>query len=147
MKLLIFSSLITLNSAAFACPDFSGNYFNDATFEAISITQEKCSFIEYAFEDGQVVKIATDGKEHLVNKFEDDDEIVEIYQKNTFTEDKLLTVGRSVTIYRNGKIESLTASSESILDANNNMVTVTLLNDGSLQKRTLLRDTSTPNMH
>lgn len=140
MKSLIFLSFLMTSSAIMACPNFTGNYFNDSTFEAISITQDDCSAIFYTFEDGQVIKVATDGKEYLVNKFEDYGEIIEIYQTNTLTQDKLLTIGRSESIYADGKTESHKASSESILDANKNMVTVTVLDDGSTQTRKLLRD-------
>jgi hypothetical protein len=142
MKLLICLSLAAFSSTVFACPDLSGNYLSDSTFEAISIEQAGCTAIKYTFEDGKTSKVSTDGKEYLVNKFEVEDETIEIYQTNTFTADKLLTIGRYEATSTDGTKESHKATTESTLDANKNIVRVAHLEDGTDETTTLLRDNS-----
>lgn len=129
MKAIVTIGAFLFSLQAFACPNFSGEYFNEAFGTYYSIEQNGCEVISYVYDEG-IVDSFIDGKEYLVNEY---DIVVEegkvlahvaIYESNEWKKDKLLTKQRSETTYTSGGVDHDSGWSESYLNKATDLVTV-----------------------
>ncbi len=107
----IIAIIVTLFSvASFACPNFSGEYFNENFKTYYQIQQNGCESILYNYESGIEERILN-GKEIFVDQF---DIFVEegrllasvyIFETSEFQGDILVTKTRTRTIYARGDEE------------------------------------------
>lgn len=142
MKLFFFFCLFT--SSAFACPNFSGEYFNEQFGTYYSISQEDCSIVNYIYDEG-TISFPIDGKEYITSDY---DVVVEegkvlahitTLAKKQFKGKFLVTSERSITKYSSdGREEEESAIEEAYLNRVNDLVKVSHGKNGkeiSIDKR------------
>lgn len=128
-KIFLILVLGIISSASFACPNLSGEYFNEEFGTYYSIQQDSCDLVQYVYDEG-VVDAPVDGVEYIDNDYDiivEEGKIlanVKIFSSRVFKGDKLITNERSLTTYSNGDTEEEKGFSEKFLDKNNNLVTI-----------------------
>lgn len=129
MKTIVTIGAFLFSLQVFACPNFSGEYFNEEFGIYYSIEQNGCEIISYVYDEG-IVEKPIDGKEYLFTEY---DIVVEegkvlahvaIYESNEWKNDKLLTKQRSETTYTSGGVDHDSGWSESYLNKATDLVTV-----------------------
>lgn len=136
MKTMLAICLSFFSLSVFACPNFSGEYFNEEFGTYYSIAQDGCETISYIFDEG-VVDSSVDGKEYLVNEYDivvEEGQVlahVSIFESNSWNGEKLITKQRSETTYASGDVDHDSGSSETYLNEDTDLVTVTHGADGS----------------
>ncbi len=144
VKQLLFLSLLLFSFSAFSCPNFSGEYLDEMDGTYFAIEQKDCATIDYIYDEGVVTAII-DGEDHLVNQYEivvEEGKVlatVEIYQTHSFNKKTLITHGRSETVYASGESEIHKETSETYLDKNKNMISVTKDENGDKEKTIFTR--------
>lgn len=129
MKNFLFLSFILISSTAFACPNLTGEYFNDEFGTYYSIQQDSCELVQYIYDEG-VVDAPVDGVEYIDNDYDivvEEGKVlanVKIFSSRVFKGDKLITNARSLTTYASGETEEDKGWSEKYLDKKNNLVTI-----------------------
>jgi hypothetical protein len=142
MKLFFIFSLFT--TSAFACPNFSGEYFNEQFGTYYSISQDDCSVVNYIYDEG-TISFPIDGSEYITSDY---DIVVEegkvlahvtTFAKKQFKAKSLITFERSVTKFtRDGQEEVETAREEAYLNKATDLVKVSHSKSGkeiSIDKR------------
>ena len=130
MKKLFLVSIVLFASSLWACPNFSGEYFNENFGTYYSINQSDCETIDFQYDEG-ILRAPIDDQEYLVTEYDivlEEGKIfahVEIFSRWTFQAQKLVTKERSVVTDSRGKKEEETAWSEMFLNKQNDLVTVT----------------------
>lgn len=129
MKTILAISFALFSFATMACPNFSGEFVNEEFGTYYSVAQDGCETISYVYDEGTVNR-AIDGKESLINEY---DVVVEegkvlahvaIYESNEWRKDKLITKQRSETTYTSGGVDRDSGWSESFLNKNSDLVTI-----------------------
>lgn len=141
----IFYLLTFLVSASvMACPDFTGHYVSSNSMNEMFIDQDSCSEIIYTLEDGEH-HFKLDGKMRLVGKMDMEDaegkvyESLKIYQSKKFSNGSLITKGKAVTTYVDGKKPEINQTwSEAIQDDKKNLTLTTHFQDETTESDTLV---------
>jgi hypothetical protein len=129
MKTMLAIGLSFISLSVFACPNFSGEYVNEEFGTYYSIAQDGCDTISYIYDEG-TVDSPIDGKEYLINEY---DIVVEegkvlahvaIYESDSWKDSKLITKQRSETTYTSGGVDKDSGWSESFLDKDTNLVSI-----------------------
>jgi hypothetical protein len=135
MKSLIAIAFMSIGFSAYACPNFSGEYVNDEFGTYYSISQSGCENIQFIYDEGTVDN-SIDGKEYLVNQYDvvvEEGKVlatVKIYSSYEWKNDRLINKQRSETTYANGDVDRDSGWSESYLNKQNDLVTVSHGKDG-----------------
>lgn len=144
MKLILSLSLLIFSVSAFSCPNFSGEYLDEMDGTYFAIEQNDCASIDYIFDEGTVTALI-DGQDHLVNQFEivvEEGKVlatVEIFQTHSFNKNKLITAARAETVYASGEKEVNKEISETYLDKDKNMISITRKENGAKEKTVYTR--------
>jgi len=129
MKTIVTIGAFLFSLQALACPNLSGEYFNEDFGTYYSIEQNGCETISYLYDEG-IVEKPIDGKEYLFSEY---DIIVEegkvlahvaIFESNEWKKAKLLTKQRSETTYTSGGVDRDSGWSESYLNKATDLVTL-----------------------
>lgn len=129
MKTIVAIAALLFSFATFACPNLSGEYVNEEFGTYYSIAQSGCGSISYIYTEG-TVDHSIDDKEYLVNEYDivvEEGKVlahVSIFESNSWKDYKLITRQRSETKYANGDVDKDQGWSESFLDKDSNLVTV-----------------------
>lgn len=129
MKKLLFTIAVLFSSGSFACPNLSGEFFNEEFGTYYSIQQESCDLIQYVYDEG-IVDAPVDGIEYIDNEYDivvEEGKVlanVQIFSSRKFKGNKLITNERSLTTYTSGGTEEDKGWSEKYLDKNNDLVTI-----------------------
>ncbi len=133
----IFALIIALFSfASFACPNFSGEYFNENFKTYYQIQQNGCDSILYNYESGIEERILN-GKEIFVDQFDifvEEGRVlasVYIFESTEFQKDILVTRTRTRTIYSRGDEEEETVIKKTSQLSNLNLQTEIISKYGS----------------
>jgi hypothetical protein len=128
-----------MSASAFACTNFSGEYYDEMDGTYFSMTQDSCNSITYQYEEGPVMR-PTDSKDYLVNDYDivvEEGKVlahVKIFSSNEFKDEKLVSHDRSEITYTSGGVEIEKVWSETSLDKNNDMVIISHAEDGTKEK-------------
>lgn len=129
MRKLFFTIAFILSTGAFACPNLSGEYFNEEFGTYYSIQQDSCDLVQYVYDEG-MVDAPVDGVEYIDNDYDivvEEGKVlanVKIFSSRVFKGDRLITNARSLTTYSSGENEEEKGWSEKYLDKKSNLVTI-----------------------
>lgn len=129
MYKVLFVSLFLISNITWACPNLSGEFFNEEFGTYYSIQQESCDLIQYVYDEG-IVDAPVDGIEYIDNEYDivvEEGKVlanVQIFSSRKFKGNKLITNERSLTTYTSGGTEEDKGWSEKYLDKNNDLVTI-----------------------
>lgn len=139
MKKILLVSLILTCTKLFACPDFTGEYVSEEFGTYYSISQDSCDVLHYHYDEG-VIDRPLDGKEYLVNQYDIVVEVgkvlatVKIFSTNQIKGEKLITTDRSETVYTSGGSDKEIVNTQTYINKNNDLVSVSKSSLGTSSK-------------
>lgn len=139
MNKLIALSFALFSIASFACTDFSGEYYQEEDGTYLSLSQNGCESITYNYEEGPILRVL-DGKDYLVNQYDivvEEGKVlasVKIFSSNKFKGEKLITDDRSEVTYTSGGVDIEKVQTETFLNKQMDMVSISHGKDGKSEK-------------
>lgn len=136
MKLLIVVSLFVLNSAVYACTDFTGQY-QTAVQTYYSISQNGCESMEVIDESGTNTMVF-DGVERLIYDYDIEVEgqviaHISIYLSSKMVGEKWVYYEKDVYTYTDGETEVENKWAEVSFNEETDLLTVLHKEDGSIE--------------